>query len=65
MLFTYNQTCKYLNHSRDAIRKRQLTDPTFPKAIKMGTSRQAAVYFDSKDIEAWIELQKSKNHGEV
>lgn len=65
MLLTYNQTCEYLNHSRDAIRKRQLTDPTFPKAIKMGASRQAAVYFDSKDIDAWIELQKSKSNGEV
>lgn len=35
-------------------------DPTFPKPIKIGESRQAPVYFDGPEVEAWIQQKKQE-----
>ncbi|ALJ87138.1 hypothetical protein ACINNAV21_1094 [Acinetobacter baumannii Naval-21] len=32
-------------------------DPSFPIPIKEGRTRQAAVYFDTKQIEYWWQLK--------
>ena len=45
--------------SRDGLRKIQLKNPDFPKPIKLGDTKQAPVYFDMKEIEAWIESKKA------
>lgn len=51
-------TCELLDVSRESLRHIQRTDPTFPKAIKMGTSKQAPVYFDYADLLEWHKNKK-------
>lgn len=47
-----------LDISREKLRHLQRTDETFPKAIKMGESKQSAVFFDYAELMAWHEKQK-------
>lgn len=56
---TYNQTCELLSIKRDALRLLIQQDPSFPRPIKYGASRQASVYFDYADLVAWHNMQKS------
>jgi predicted DNA-binding transcriptional regulator AlpA len=60
----YNQVCELLNVTRDCLRKIIENDPTFPRFLKEGTSRQAAVYFDTEEIEEWYRNYKTKCRGE-
>lgn len=43
---TLKETCHLLSVQRDKLNKLIKDDPTFPRPIKEGTTRQAAVYFD-------------------
>lgn len=52
-LLSYNTVCKLLGIERNALRRLMKKDDRFPKPLKMGLSRQAAVYFDREEIEAW------------
>ena len=54
----FNTTCHILEISREELRHLQRTDENFPKAIKAGTSKQSAVYFDYAELMAWHEKQK-------
>ena len=54
----FNTTCQVLDISREKLRHLQRTDETFPKAIKMGESKQSAVFFDYAELMAWHEKQK-------
>lgn len=40
----FKTTCELLDISRESLRHIQRTDETFPKAIKIGSSKQAPVY---------------------
>ncbi|MGM7369828.1 transcriptional regulator, partial [Acinetobacter baumannii] len=42
----FKTACELLDISRESLRHIQRTDETFPKAIKIGTTKQAPVYFD-------------------
>lgn len=64
MLKKFNEVCDLLSLSRDGLRKVQLKDPTFPKPIKLGNSKQAPVFFDIKELEQWLELKKAERAGE-
>ncbi len=64
MLKRFNEVCDLLSLSRDGLRKVQLKDPTFPKPIKLGNSKQAPVFFDIKELEQWLELKKAERAGE-
>lgn len=64
MLKKFNEVCGLLSLTRDGLRKLQLKDPTFPKPIKLGDSKQAPVFFDIKEIEQWLELKKAERAGE-
>lgn len=64
MLKRFNEVCSLLSLSRDGLRKLQLKDPTFPKSIKLGDSKQAPVFFDVKELEQWLELKKAERAGE-
>lgn len=35
-------------------------DLSFPRPIKFGKTRQAPVYFDETEINAWIDIKKSE-----
>ncbi|MFX8860025.1 hypothetical protein ABTM70_17700 [Acinetobacter baumannii] len=50
---TINEVCEILSIKRDKLGKLMKNDPTFPIGIKEGTTRQAAVYFDTKQIVCW------------
>lgn len=62
MLKKFNEVCELLSLTRDGLRKLQLKDPTFPKPIKLGDSRQAPVFFDIKELEQWLENKKAERH---
>lgn len=64
MLKRFNEVCDLLSLSRDGLRKVQLKDPSFPKPIKLGSSKQAPVFFDIKELEQWLELKKAERAGE-
>lgn len=64
MLKKFNEVCGLLSLTRDGLRKVQLKDPTFPKPIKLGNSKQAPVFFDIKELEQWLELKKAERAGE-
>ena len=60
VLISKNDTMAMLGlNSRDAMNRIE-KDPTFPMGIKMGSTRQAPVFFDRAEIMAWIEEQKAK-----
>ncbi|OTG80470.1 transcriptional regulator [Acinetobacter sp. ANC 5054] len=54
----FKKTCELLDISREKLRHLQRTDESFPKAIKAGTSKQSAVFFDYAELMAWHEKQK-------
>lgn len=54
-LLSYNTVCKLLGIERNALRNLMKKDDSFPKPLKMGQSRQAAVYFDREEIEVWYQ----------
>lgn len=53
-----NKVCEMLDITREGLRKLMMNDPTFPKALKSGSARQAHVYFDYRDLVQWHESQK-------
>ena len=54
----FKTTCELLDISREKLRHLQRMDETFPKAIKMGESKQSSVFFDYAELMAWHEKQK-------
>lgn len=54
---TQKQACELLAISREAIRKLNKTDPTFPKPYKTGSRRQCAVYYDYQSLKQWHNAQ--------
>ncbi|HCU0823545.1 TPA: hypothetical protein OUJ26_001828 [Acinetobacter baumannii] len=50
---TTNEVCELLSIKRDKLGKLIKNDPSFPIPIKEGTTRQAPVYFDMRQIELW------------
>ncbi|HAV4296953.1 MULTISPECIES: transcriptional regulator [Acinetobacter calcoaceticus/baumannii complex] len=54
----FKKTCEFLDISREKLRHLQQTDATFPKAIKMGESKQSPVFFDYAELISWHEKQK-------
>ena len=58
LLKSYNTVALSLDLSREGLRKLVKRDPTFPQPIKLGESRQAAVFFDAQEVEQWLENKK-------
>lgn len=56
----FKTTCELLDISRETLRHRMRSDESFPKPIKMGTAKQAPVYFDYAELMQWHEAQKNK-----
>ncbi|WP_291370156.1 MULTISPECIES: AlpA family transcriptional regulator [unclassified Acinetobacter] len=63
-LLSYNTVCKLLGIERNALRNLMKKDDRFPKPLKMGQSRQAAVYFDREEIEVWYQGFKERCRGQ-
>ena len=58
LLKSYNSVALALDLSREGLRKLVMRDPTFPRPLKLGESRQAAVFFDAQEVEQWLENKK-------
>lgn len=56
-LIHLKDACTLLGISRVTLNRRVNNDPTFPRPIKDGVTRQAAVYFVLGEVEAWIQAQ--------
>lgn len=56
----FKTACELLDISRESLRQIVRTDKTFPKALKMGLTKQAPVYFDYAELMQWHEAQKKK-----
>lgn len=59
---TINETCHFLSVQRDKLNKMVRDDPSFPRPIKEGASRQAAVYFDHGELIGWWENKKQARY---
>ncbi|MDH4560460.1 transcriptional regulator [Pseudomonas sp. BN411] len=46
--------CSWLDLSRSGLDKLRKKDPTFPKPIKDGETRQAAAFYVVAEVEAWL-----------
>lgn len=53
-LIRQSALCVWLDLSRSGLDKLRKKDPSFPKPLKDGESRQAAAYYVVIEIEAWI-----------
>ncbi len=57
-LMTKSDLCKYLSCSERTIENYARDQPGFPRAIKLGTNKQAKVYFKRAEISAWLDLRQ-------
>lgn len=57
---TANEVATMLSICRDKLNRLQKEDKKFPVALKAGTNRQSAVYFDYLEVMTWYENWKNK-----
>ena len=58
--------CQWLDVTRSGLAKLRAKDPSFPKPINDGDSRQAAAYYVVAEVEAWLQSKisaRDKAHG--
>lgn len=60
-LIKRKELCEALGFSTTALDDLIKRDPTFPRPIKMGESRQAAVMFRLREVDSWL-TQRQKGH---
>lgn len=46
--------CDWLDLSRSGLDRLRKKDPTFPKPIKDGNTRQAAAYYVVAEVDVWL-----------
>lgn len=54
VLIRHSALCTWLGKTRSGLDKLRKTDPTFPRPIKDGNSRQAAAYYVVAEVEDWL-----------
>lgn len=54
----FSTACQMLDVTRESLRHTIRKDPTFPKPMKMGTAKQAPVFFDYQEIVKWHNSKK-------
>ena len=62
MRLTPNEVCHLLSVQRDKLNKLVKDDPSFPKPVKEGKSRQSPVYFDHGELVEWWEVKKQTRY---
>ncbi len=60
---TKNEVCYMLGINRDTLSKLEKEYPNFPKSMKEGISRQAAVFYDHQEIIDWYKCWKEEKRG--
>lgn len=54
MFLKIKDLCRILKSSRNTIYAIQQKDPTFPKPIKFGDTKQARVFYRESEIKKWV-----------
>ncbi|MCY1551545.1 hypothetical protein D9M68_878830 [compost metagenome] len=49
--------CSWLDVTRSGLDKLRKKDPSFPKPLKDGASRQAAAYYVVAEVEDWLKAK--------
>lgn len=52
-LMTFMEVCRLLRKSRSGLHKLMAKDPSFPKPMRDGNTRQARTYFSAVEIAVW------------
>lgn len=55
----FSTACQLLDVTRESLRHTIRKDPTFPRPMKMGTSKQAPVFFDYAELVEWHNSKKT------
>lgn len=55
---SYRKVCQMLDISRDTLRVLIQRDPTFPRPIKLGNTRQSSVFFSHSALVEWHNKRK-------
>lgn len=58
---SYRKACQMLDVSRDTLRVLMLRDPEFPRAIKLGNTRQSPVFFSHSELVEWHNKRKAQS----
>ncbi|WP_291331388.1 helix-turn-helix transcriptional regulator [Acinetobacter sp. UBA801] len=58
---SYKKACQMLDVSRDTLRVLIRRDPSFPKPIKYGETRQAPVFFSYAELVEWHNKRKMQS----
>lgn len=48
------EVCRAIGQTRSGLDKLKKKDPSFPKPVKFGGSRQAACYYVIAEVNAWL-----------
>lgn len=64
-LIKQRAVCIILGKSPSGLDKLRKRDPSFPKPIKDGQSRQAAVYYVLAEVEAYVAAKLAARKGEA
>lgn len=61
----FSTACQLLDVTRESLRHTVRKDPTFPRPLKMGTSKQSPVFFDYQEIVKWHNSKKEATTAEM
>ena len=61
----FGTVCQLLDVTREALRHTIRKDPTFPAPLKMGTTKQAPVFFDYQELLEWHNSNKEASAAQV
>lgn len=65
MLKRFNTICAELDLSREGLRCLIAKDPTFPRPIKCGDTKQSPIFFDASELAKWLESKKAARAGNI
>ena len=54
----FSTACQLLDVTRESLRHTIRKDPSFPRPLKMGTSKQSPVFFDYQELVDWHNSKK-------
>ena len=55
----FSTACQLLDVTRESLRHTIRKDPSFPRPLKMGTSKQSPVFFDYQELVEWRNSKKA------
>lgn len=60
LLVRQPHACRLLGITRSGLERLRKKDPSFPRPIKDGDTRQAACFYVAAEIEEWVERKKAE-----